>query len=316
MLVSVTGCGPKRVAPFVSEQSQLLLTPREQLSPSVLPIALKEENGISGKDSERPRVALVLGSGGTRGIAHIGVLRALRQHGIPVDLVVGCSAGSLVGALFCSGMEQDKMERIALTSRRKDIFGYVISMNGVIDGARCESFLIEHIGRLRFGQLDTPFAVICTDVETGEEIVISRGDVARAVRASCTFPGLVIPMRVDGRLLVDGGVVDKLPVTVAKKLGADVVIAVDVSAGISGTRVTSAVDVLVQTINIMGKEITKSELRLADVVIRPDVGEVWMLDFRDGKKCIDAGMEAATAAIPAIRRALEQKGSGKEAATR
>ncbi len=266
---------------------------------------------MSVADLGRPRVALVLGSGGTRGIAHIGVLKVLRQERIPIDLVVGCSAGSIIGALFCSGIAQDKLQQIGVTCGRKDVFDYVLSKNGVIDGSKVESFIVKHAGRRRFAQLETPFAVICTDVEAGEEIVIARGDVARAVRASCSFPGLMVPMRVNGKLLVDGGVLDKLPVTIARKLGADVVIAVNVTAKTQGVQISNAVELIIQTINLMGNRMADTEARLADVLITPDVGQQWMLDFKDAEKCIDAGVEAAKKAMPNIRALLSQR-QGKQ----
>ena len=282
-----------------ANQPKIVPVPIEELSPLSLPMPLRRIG--------RPRVALVLGSGGTRGIAHVGVIRVLREAQIPIDLVVGSSVGSIVGALYCAGTPQEKLEQIALTLRRRDIFDFVISRQGVLDGTRCEEFIAQHIGRLRFVQLSTPLAVVSTEIETGQEIVIARGDVARAVRASCTFPGLVVPIRIEGRLLVDGGVVDKLPVSVARKLGADIVIAVDVTRNIRGTKVENLVDMILQTVNIMGRKMTQRQAKLADVLIRPNVGQLLAIDLQDAQECIDAGVQAATRSLPTIRAILAAK---------
>ena len=293
------------------QAKDLVLTSREQVSSALL--AVQPALSAELDNPERPRIALVLGSGGTRGIAHIGVLRVLRREHIPIDFVVGSSVGSIVGALFCSGISQENLEQIAVTSKRRDIFRYVISKNGVIDGARVEAFINRHIGQRSFDELKIPLAVVTTDIKTGEEIVIAHGDVARAVRASCTFPGLMAPMKANGRMLVDGGVVDKLPVTVAKNLGADIVIAVDVTANTTNhVKLTNMVEVLVQTLNVMARQMTRGQAELADVLIRPQVGQLWMLDFKDARKCIDAGVDAGERALPAIRALLSQANRQKK----
>jgi len=179
----------------------------------------------------RKRIGLALGSGGARGLAHIGVLKVLEREKIPIDLIVGCSMGSLIGGLYASGMSAYTLEEIALNISWKQtakIFTPTISKAGLVDGDRIEKLLETFIGKKGFSKLRIPFATVATDIENGKEVIIKTGKVSRAIRASCSIPGIFTPLKYGKRYLVDGGLVDPVPVDVARKHGADIVIGVNV----------------------------------------------------------------------------------------
>jgi len=174
----------------------------------------------------RRRVGLALGGGGARGIAHVGVLRVLEQEKIPVDCIAGTSAGSFVGAAYAAGLRGDQLLKLALEIKWRHIARPVWPRHGFFSFARMESYITSLMGDLTFGDLEIPYAAVTADLKTGERVVLKEGRVAPAVRASCSVPGIVTPVPLNGRLLVDGGIVDNLPISVVRELGADVVIAV------------------------------------------------------------------------------------------
>jgi NTE family protein len=183
----------------------------------------------AGSTAGRKRVGLALAGGGARGMAHVGVIRALERAGIPVDCIAGTSAGSLVGAAYAAGLNGDQLLEMALQIRWHDILRPVWPRQGFISFARMESYLARILGDLTFAELKIPYAAVTADLATGKQVVLREGRVARAVRASCSVPGIVTPVEVDGRLLIDGGVINNLPISVVRDLGADVVIAVGLS---------------------------------------------------------------------------------------
>jgi NTE family protein len=179
-----------------------------------------------GQTTGRKRVGLALGGGGARGMAHVGVIRVLERAGIAVDCIAGTSAGSLVGVAYAAGLNSDQLLEMALRMRWRDILQPVWPRQGFISFAKLESFLARSLGDLTFADLKIPYAAVTADLATGKQVVLREGRVARAVRASCSVPGIATPVEIDGRLLVDGGVVNNLPISVVRNLGADVVIAV------------------------------------------------------------------------------------------
>lgn len=183
----------------------------------------------TGPTAGRRRVGLALGGGGARGMAHVGVIRALERAGIPVDCIAGTSAGSVAGAAYATGLNGDQLLEMALQLRWRDILQPVWPRQGFISFARLESFFARVTGDPTFADLKIPYAAVATDLATGRQVVLREGRVARAVRASCSVPGIVTPVEVDGRLLIDGGMVNNLPISVVRDLGADVVIAVGLS---------------------------------------------------------------------------------------
>jgi NTE family protein len=260
-------------------------------------------------DSRAPRVALVLGGGGARGFAHVGVIRVLEDARVPVELIVGTSVGSLVGAFYAGRTNSYELERIATELDRWDLFDFSLAPalfgTGLASGARLERFVRDRAGNATFEALRIPFAAVATDLATGEAVVLRSGDLARAVRASSAIPGVFEPVEIDGRLLVDGGVVQNLPVRVAREMGADLVIAVDVTALPDPSRPRNFVEVFLQAVNVVVHAEVERARRDADVLVAPPVGGIGFVEFDRKAEAIAAGIAAGHAAIPGIRAAIE-----------
>ncbi len=260
-------------------------------------------------DAPRPKVALVLGGGAARGFAHVGVIRVLEQEKIPVDLVVGTSVGSLIGAIYASDRNSFELEWTAFQLEKEDLLDYGL-LNafmgmGLAKGDELEAFVKSRVKAETIEQLQIPFAAVAADLNWGTKVVLDRGPVARAVRASSAIPGVFQPVTHVGKLLVDGGVVENIPISVAREKGADVVVAVDISENVGNTKITNLVDVMLQAANIMFALNVEHSKRDADVLVTPNVGDVAMLDFSQKKRCMQAGIEAARAAVPRIRKAMD-----------
>jgi NTE family protein len=257
-----------------------------------------------------PHVALVLGGGAARGFAHIGVIRILEQEKIHIDQVVGTSVGSLIGALYAQKRDVFELEWTAFALTKDDlidtgVLNAVVGM-GLAKGERLEKFVDSKVQVKTIEALEVPFAAVATDLNWGTKVVIDHGSISRAVHASSAIPGLFEPVAHLGKILVDGGVVDNIPISVARERGADLVIAVDISEQVGNANITNLIDVLLQSANIMFAQNVEHSKRGADVLITPDVGGVAMLDFSQKKRCMQAGMEAARAALPRIRAAIAE----------
>jgi NTE family protein len=257
----------------------------------------------------KPRIALVLGGGAARGFAHVGVIRALEQEKIPIDLVVGTSVGSLIGAIYASDQDSFDLEWTAFKLEKEDLLDYGVltafTGMGLARGDKLEEFVKSRVKVANIEDLKIPFAAVATDLNWGKKVVLDRGSVARAVRASSAIPGVFQPVQHMGKILVDGGVVDNIPISVARAKGADIVVAVDISENVANTNITNIVDVMLQATNIMFALNVEHSKKDADVLIAPTVGDVAMLDFTQKKRCMQAGIEAARLAAPGIRRAVE-----------
>jgi NTE family protein len=265
----------------------------------------------SGVESARPKVALVLGGGAARGFAHIGVIRVLEKEKIPVDLIVGTSVGSLIGALYAHEANSFELEWTAFGLEKDDLLDYALlsATMGPIKGERLESWVAHRIPTLNIENLKIPFAAVATDLNRGTRVVLDRGPLPRAIRASCAIPGVFQPVEHQGRLLVDGGTVDNLPIAVAREKGADIVIAVDISQNVTNYNINNLIDVTLQAVNIMFSENVNQRRHNADVLITPAVGAVEMMDFTQKKRLMQSGIEAAQLAVPAIRQAMEEWGT-------
>ncbi len=265
---------------------------------------------LQGQEAVRPKIALVLGGGAARGFAHVGVIRALEQEKIPIDMIVGTSVGSLIGAIYASDMNSFDLEWTAFSLQKDDIFDFgllsAITGMGAVKGDRLEEFVKSKVPAANIESLKLPFAAVATDLNRGTEVVIDHGSVAKAVRASSAIPGVFQPVDYQGKLLVDGGVVDNIPISVARQKGADIVIAVDISENVINFNVTNLVDVVLQSVNIMFNENVKHKEKDADVLITPAVGDVAMLDFTQKKRCMQAGIDAAQKAMPEIKMKIEE----------
>jgi len=262
--------------------------------------------------ARRPRLGLALSGGAARGIAHVGVLKVLAERGIRVDYVAGTSAGALVGGALASGMSVEEIEEIGRSLRWRSLGRMTISRLGVQSNAPLEEYIRARFPRTRFEELPTPFACVATDLRTGLPVVMrDEGDVAFAVRASCAVPGWYLPVTdAGGRQLVDGGLVANLPVSVVRSLGAEVVLAVDVNhegAKFLGPP-TSIIGVLFQSMIVVQRAAVEHQRQLADVVISPRVGHMRWDEMGRAEEFIDAGIEAARAAVHAIEELLEPQG--------
>ena len=255
----------------------------------------------------KPRIALVLGGGAARGFAHVGVIRTLEQEKIPIDFLVGTSVGSLIGAIYAHDANSFELEWTAFSLEKGDLLDYTLlsSSMGPVKGEKLEEFVKAKVPVVNIEDLRIPFAAVATDLNYGTRVVLDRGPLARAVRASCSIPGVFQPVSLQGKLLVDGGVVDNIPIDVARERGADIVIAVDISENVVNNNITNLVDVTLQAVNIMFKENTSQKKLAADVLITPDVGNVAMMDFTQKKRCMQAGIDATQRAIPAIHQAID-----------
>lgn len=262
---------------------------------------------LRGK-GERPLIAYALGSGAARGFAHVGVLNALERAGITPDLIVGTSSGAIVGALYASGIHGEELSQVALEVQRKEVFDYTASRRGVITGHSLQAYINSQVHNRLLEELQIPFAVVATDLRSGEKAVFTRGDAGLAVRAGSSFPGLFKPAVVNGREFVDGGVLSPVPVDTAFDLGADIVVAVDVGQPPSSeAEIDGWIDVLRQSYFIMARVLSAVEVSDADVVIRPVMEDMSMLDFDMREMAIRAGEQAAMEAVPLIRRILQQR---------
>ncbi len=263
-------------------------------------------------ETARPKIALVLGGGAARGFAHVGVIRVLEQEKIPIDMIVGTSVGSLIGAIYAYDMNSFELEWTAFSLEKDNILDYgllsTITGMGPVKGDRLEEFVKNKVPVANIENLKLPFAAVATDLNRGTRVVIDRGPVAKAVRASSAIPGVFNPVEHQGRLLVDGGVVDNIPSDVAREKGADIIIAVDISENVVNFNITNVVDVMLQAVTIITSENTKYKKKDADVLITPAVGNVGTFDFTQKKHCMQAGIEAAQKIVPEIKKKIEEWG--------
>ncbi len=226
---------------------------------------------MAGREKRR-RIGLALGGGVARGLAHIGVLKVLEEEGIPVDFVAGTSAGSLFGALFCRGFRWRQMRELALGVEWRDLLSFRPGRLGFASTAKLEVRLEKLLEGARFEDLDVPLCAVAVDIASGEDVVLDRGSVARAVRASCSIPGIFEPTPWEGRLLVDGGLVNDVPADVACGMGADRVIAVDLNRDRIANRPPETLfDVFIDSLNILLRNSIQKGITDADIRIVPDL---------------------------------------------
>ena len=259
--------------------------------------------------SSRPTIGLALSGGAARGIAHVGVVRALVENKIPIDYIAGTSAGSIVGGAFAGGMPVEEIAEFGRTLRWRDVGRMTMSRMGVQSNERFEQYLRERLPVTRFEEMQIPFAAVATDLKTGTAVVLrDQGDVPFAIRASCAIPGWYVPVAdEEGRQLVDGGLVAVIPATITRDLGAELVIAVDVnSAGATFLGPTSSIiGVLLQSMLVVQKTASRFQLASADLVITPQVGHIRWDEMGRADELMEAGYTAAMASMPQIFELLE-----------
>ena len=250
------------------------------------------------------KIAVVLGAGASRGFAHIGVLKILELNKIPIHVIVGTSVGSFVGSLYAYGYNPYDLQTIAIAIQKDDVADYTVPDNGFIKGDKLENFVNNKVKYTPIDKFRIPFYAVATNIQTGEEMAFGRGNAGKAVRASCSIPGIFKPPVIGDKMYVDGGVVSPLAVDVARRYGADVVIAVDISSSMESTAPTGTLETIMQAIDIMHSKIASIQVKSADVVIRPKVGNIGSSDFSKRHEAIMEGEKAATAALPAINQII------------
>ncbi len=250
------------------------------------------------------KIALVLGGGAARGFAHIGVIKSLEAQGIVPDIVVGTSAGSVVGALYASGMNGFELQNLALQMEEEMVADWTLPNRGVLKGEALQAFINQRVKNLTIQKMPKPLGVVATDLQSGELVLFRRGDTGIAVRASSAVPGMFQPVEISGRDYVDGGLTSPVPAQSARRMGADFVIAVDISNVSRREKLTGTLDVLLQTFAIMGHAISRHELEDADVVIRPQTATVSSTDFEGRHLAILEGEKATAAIMPELKARL------------
>lgn len=256
------------------------------------------------REWRRPRIGLALGGGFARGIAHIGVLKALQESQIPVDCIAGTSVGALIASAYALGAPLEQMERQALGTQFKDFGRWTLSWMGLASNERLESYLARFCAARHFEEGKIPLAIAATDLGTGTPVYFTEGEIGPALRASCAYPGLFLPVEHEGRILVDGFLASPVPVDAAKLLGAEFVIAVYLPSGNGGDKPKNMADVIGRSFSIMQHHAIQNWRNKADVIVEPDVSQYAWDDFARTPELIATGLAAARAAIPKIKAAL------------
>jgi len=275
---------------------------------TVVPVAVPT---IEPKPVRHLKIGLALGGGAARGFAHIGVIKVLESQGIVPEIVVGTSAGSVVGALYAAGNNGYALHKLALEMDQTTMSDWSIPLfakvSGVLKGEALQNYVNKTINQAPLEKLKIPFGVVVTDLNTGMPMLFQRGNTGMAVRASCAVPGVFQPVKIGDHTYVDGGLVAPVPAQFAREMGADFVIAVNISAQPEAQSASSSLDVLLQTFSIMGQSINRQALKEADIVIQPKLGAMKGNDFDSRNLAILAGEQAANDALLEIKRKLQAK---------
>jgi len=242
-------------------------------------------------------IGLALGGGAVLGGAHIGVLRALDEAEIPIHFVAGTSVGALIGALYAGGLSWREMESMALDMNWFDVSRVRLSRFGLLSNRKIGNIVKEHLGEMGFADTRIPLAMVATDISSGEKVVLHSGDLARAVMASTCVPGVFVPVEIDGRMLVDGGVVENVPLSPLQEMGAGYILGVDLNAKIECRRPRNIVEVLLKTFDFMLLNATRLQTERADYMIAPDLSRFNMINTYRIGELIDVGYRDASAAL-------------------
>lgn len=255
-----------------------------------------------------PKIGVALGAGAAKGLAHIGVLRAFEEEEIPIDYLAGTSIGSIIGGFYAAGVNLHMLERLAVHLDWEHLTDLTVSRMGLIAGNKLKEFFKLLTKQQEFADLDVPFAAVAADVEVGKEVVLEEGLVADALRASMSIPGVYVPYRLEGRKLVDGAVLNRVPISVIKSMGADVIIGVDVSHDIkTHEQVNNIFEVIINSIDIMQQEIAHHKKLDADILVVPKLGHISPRGLDRAQETIELGYQAAEDKIPAIKELIKQQ---------
>ncbi len=254
--------------------------------------------------AREPVIAIALGGGGAKGFAHIGVLKVLESHGIKPKIVTGTSAGSFVGSIYASGKTPYQMQQIAQQLKESDLRDLTLNSQGIVLGQKLQDYVNRNVANKPIEQFPIRFAAVATRLDNGKKAEFIKGNAGQAVRASCSIPNVFVPATIGNTKYVDGGLVSPIPVQTARDMGADIVIAVDISARPSGSQPMNMWGLLDQTINIMGQQSINNELAQANIVIQPKVGHLGTLDLKSSNQALLEGEKAAQGKIIAIQNAI------------
>lgn len=266
---------------------------------------------VTPKTPRKIKIGLALGGGAARGFAHIGVIKALESQGIVPDFVVGTSAGSVVGALYAAGNTGFTLQKMALEMDEAGITDWAVPLftktSGVLKGEALQTYINKSVQQLPIEKFKIPFAAVATDLQSGDAVIFQRGNAGVAVRASSSVPSVFQPVKIGERNYVDGGLVAPVPVRFTRDMGADLVIAVNISSQPETQSANSSMEILLQTFAIMGKRLNFHELKDADIVISPALGTMKGNDFTGRNQAILAGEQAAFAVMSQLKMKIKQK---------
>ncbi len=287
LLVLLAGCGGVAVAPVEA------------------PVAAPAQEPVK----RPPRIGLALGGGAARGFAHVGVIQVLEEAGLRPTLIAGTSAGSLVAALYASGKTGAQLQQIAETMEEATFADWTLPIfsRGLLRGDALARYVHAQVNGRLIEDMPLPLGIVATDLNSGQGVLFQRGDTATAVRASSAVPAVFQPVRIAGREYVDGGLASPVPVRYARQMGAELVIAVDISNVPDANPAGDTLQILLQTFTIMGRSINNWELRDADIVVRPALNGMAGADFNSRRRAIQAGRVAMQQALPQLRAAIEAR---------
>ncbi len=249
-------------------------------------------------------VVLVLGGGSARGLAHIGVLKVLEKEKVPIHRIVGTSMGALIGAAYSVGVPLKRMEDTALKFSWKNIFDPTLPRMGLLAGKKLEKAVRDLTENKGFQNCKIPVAIVATDIEKNERVIFQKGDLQRVICASCSWPGIFNPVRIDGRLLVDGGIKNSVPTRAARSLDPGYMIAVDVGFCVKDGKIENIFQMLLQSFQIMGEELNRYQARISDTMIKVDLGDIDQMGFNRAREAIAKGEKAAYGKMDQIKRML------------
>lgn len=260
------------------------------------------------QDGQRPRVGLALGGGFARGIAHVGVLRTLEEYEIPVDFIAGTSVGALIATAYASGCSLDFMAEQGSRTRFSDFGRWKLSRKGMASNERLEEFLHRFTPAKFFEEMKIPLAIVAVDILTGDSVHFTQGEIGPALRASCAYPGLFIPVEYQGRCLVDGFLTETVPTPAVREMGADIVISVHLEPGLLKSEPRNSIEVISRSFSIIQTRASQTWRRETDVLIEPNVHHVLWDEFARTPELIESGRNATREAIPKIRALMTRKG--------
>lgn len=251
------------------------------------------------------KIGIALGSGSARGFAHIGVLKALEENNISADIVTGSSAGALVGGLYCCGIKPDMIKNLAIQIDKRLWMDFTVSRRGILKGDRIEDILKLLTGKKNIENLDKEMGIVATDLQKSEKVIFNEGPIYKAIRSSISIPGVFEPVNYNDQVLVDGGVVDRVPIAVAKDMGADIVMAVDVGFSEYGNRVFHLLDIVQQSIDVMAKKILEKDKIYADILMEPPLSHIESSQFERVDECVEIGYNTALEHMDEIKEKIK-----------